>query len=65
MIIFWSVVYYINQTKIHLIQRSVFYVSDVAQLPLTKWNRIKAELIEMWQIVRAGQRISLSLAKGL
>jgi len=26
-------------------------VPGLAQLPLTKWNRIKAELIEMWQII--------------
>ena len=25
----------------------------MVQLTLTKWNRIKAELIEMWEIVKA------------
>jgi len=24
----------------------------MAHMPLTKWNQIKAEMIEMWQIVR-------------
>ncbi len=26
---------------------------EMAQLPLMRWNQIKSELIEMWQIVQA------------
>ena len=37
----------------------------LAQLPLTGWNRIKAELIEMWEIVSVAQQVSPLGAKGL
>jgi len=28
----------------------------MAHMPLTKWNQIKSELIEMWQIFQNGAR---------
>lgn len=31
----------------------------MAHMPLTKWNQIKGELVEMWQIVKAAQRLAL------
>jgi hypothetical protein len=36
---------------------------DLAHMPLTKWNQIKSELIEMWGIVKAGQKLNLIAAK--
>ena len=36
----------------------------VAQMPLTKWNQIKPELIEMWKIVRLAGQCNQLAVKG-
>jgi hypothetical protein len=48
---------------ITLAEQDVKYMLD--SLPLTKWNQIKAELVEMFSIVKTVQELNLSVAKGL
>lgn len=36
----------------------------MAQLTLTKWNLVKAELIDIWEIVKLASQDKLSAAKG-
>jgi hypothetical protein len=37
----------------------------LARMPLTKWNQIKAELVEMWEIVQWAAQNCLAQTKGL
>ena len=40
-------------------------ISEMAHMPLTKWNHIKAELVEMWRIVVVAERSNqLTVMKG-
>ena len=34
-------------------------------MPLTKWDQVKAELVEMWQFVRLARQNNMAAAKRL
>jgi hypothetical protein len=54
-----------NKAKSSSATQETLSISIMAHMPLTKWNLIKSELIEMWQIVQAVGQSSQLAAKRL